>query len=121
MTESTETDENIVTSDKEHHDNLSYHHSDKHAERINRSITDAWRIAVERLVGVSQSHRIRHTSTEDSTDTTKVIFHGLQDDETYDNHRYNRDKETDAYPIKPSGRTTVSKNCPPAAKPRQPR
>ena len=98
MTESAETDENIVTSDKEHHDNLSYHHSDKHAERINRSITDAWRIAIQCLVGVSKRHRIRHTSTEDSADTAEVILLGLQDDETYNNHRHNRDKETDAYP-----------------------
>ena len=90
MTESAETDENIVTSDKEHHDNLSYHHSDKHAERINRSITDTWRIAIQRLVGVSKRHRIRHTSTEDSADTAEVILLGLQDDETYDNHRHNR-------------------------------
>ena len=121
MTESAETDENIVTSDKEHHDNLSYHHSDKHAERINRSITDTWRIAIQRLVGVSKRHRIRHTSTEDSADTAEVILLGLQDDETYDNHRHNRDEEADATHIKPSGRTTVWKNCPPAAKPKQPR
>ena len=87
MTESAETDENIVTSDKEHHDNLSYHHSDKHAERINRSITDTWRIAIQRLVGVSKRHRIRHTSTEDSADTAEVILLGLQDDETYDKTR----------------------------------
>ena len=87
-----------VLSDKEHHDDLGYHHSDEHAERINRSITDARRIAIQRLVGISQSHRIRHTATENAADASEVVLLGLQDDKAHNNYRHYRDEEADAYP-----------------------
>ena len=42
----------IPLSDKEHDDDLGDDDSDKHAERINRSIADTRRIAIQGLVGV---------------------------------------------------------------------
>ena len=85
-------------SHEEHHNDLGDDHSDKHAERIDRGVADARGIAIQRLIGVSQRHRIRHASTEDATNTTEVVLLGFQDNETHDNRWYHGDEEAYAYP-----------------------
>ena len=83
---------------KEHDNNLGDDDSDKHSQRIHRGVADARGVAIQRLVGIGECHRIRHASTEDSTDASEIILLGLQDDEAHDGHRNHRDEETDAYP-----------------------
>ena len=73
-------------------------HPDKHAEGINRGITDAWRVAVDGIVGIGQRHRVRHAATQNAADAAKVVLLGFQNDKSHYQHRHHGDGKAYTYP-----------------------